>query len=173
MDETGERAAALPADSRIATLYRGAHLADAYAVPLPPAATRDIDALARAALATPAPWARRLLRVRDAVMSPFGVATSVQVGAKARAAGRDRIGFFPVQSKSEREVVVGEDDTHLDFRASVLVRPRADGSGDELVLTTVVHCHNALGRIYLALITPFHRLIVRSMLRRAAQREWT
>lgn len=172
MDEAREHAAGLPSESRIATLYPGAQLADAYAVPLPPEATRDIDALARAALASPRPWARQLLRVRDAVMAPFGVATSAQVSAKARAGGKERIGFFPVQSRSERELVVGEDDTHLDFRASVLVRPRADGEGDELVLTTVVHCHNALGRTYLALITPFHRVIVRSMLRRAALRGW-
>jgi hypothetical protein len=85
----------------------------------------------------------------------------------------ERTGFFPLQSRSEHELVVGEDDRHLDFRASVLVRRRDDGGGDELVATTVVRCHNALGRTYLAMISPFHSLIVRSGLRRAAQRRWT
>jgi hypothetical protein len=40
------------------------------------------------------------------------------------------------------------------------------------VATTVVHCHNTLGRVYLAVIAPFHRRIVRSALQRAARRGW-
>jgi hypothetical protein len=35
---------------------------------------------------------------------------------------------------------------------------------------TVVHCHNWLGRTYLAVISPFHRAIVRATLRRTARR---
>jgi hypothetical protein len=163
----------LPAESRIAVLFPGAQLADAYAVALPANAPRDITTLARAVFGNPAPWARSLMRARDAIVSGFGVKTSGQIAAEAKAAGTERISFFPLQSRSEQELIVGEDDRHLDFRASVLLRPRADGSGDELVTTTVVHCHNALGRIYLIAISPFHRLIVRSNLRRAAQRGWT
>ena len=41
-----------------------------------------------------------------------------------------------------------------------------------LTLSTVVHCHNRLGRVYLFVIAPFHRLIVRSGLRRAARLGW-
>jgi hypothetical protein len=173
MNFVHEHAVALPAESRIAALFPGAHLADAYAVALPAAATRDITDLARAVLANPAPWARSLMRVRNAMMAGFGVKTSDQIAAAARAAGTERISIFPLQSRSERELIVGADDRHLDFRASVLLRPLADGSGDELVATTVVHCHNALGRIYLVTISPFHRLIMRSNLRRAARRGWT
>jgi hypothetical protein len=168
-----ERQVPLPAESRMAALFPGAHLADAYAIALPPTAPRDMTALARAVLANPAPWARSLMRVRDRIVSALGVKTSGQIQSQARAAGTERIGFFPIQSRSERELIVGEDDTHLDFRTSVLLRERADANGDELVATTVVHCHNALGRTYLVLISPFHRLIVRSNLRRAAQRQWT
>jgi hypothetical protein len=172
MNHAGERRVQLPAESRISYLYLGAHLADAYAIALPHTATRDITVLAHAVLANPAPWARSLLRVRDAVMSGFGVKTSGQISSEAKTSGKERMSFFPVESRSERELVVGEDDRHLDFRASVLLRLCADGSGDELVATTVVHCHNTLGRVYLALISPFHRLIVRSNLRRASKRGW-
>jgi hypothetical protein len=41
-----------------------------------------------------------------------------------------------------------------------------------LTLSTVVHCHNALGRTYIRVIAPFHRLIVKSCLRRAARTGW-
>jgi Protein of unknown function (DUF2867) len=54
----------------------------------------------------------------------------------------------------------------------LLLRPRPDGSGDELVATSVVRCHNALGRVYLALIARFHRLVVISNLSRAANKGW-
>jgi len=33
----------------------------------------------------------------------------------------------------------------------------------------VVHCHNRLGRIYLATIAPFHRVIVPASLEQAAK----
>jgi hypothetical protein len=54
----------------------------------------------------------------------------------------------------------------------VLLRSLGDVRNDEAVLTTVVHCHNLLGRVYLGVISPFHRLVVRSNLARAARRGW-
>jgi len=35
-----------------------------------------------------------------------------------------------------------------------------------------VHCHNRLGRLYILVIAPFHRLVVQASLRRAAQIGW-
>jgi Protein of unknown function (DUF2867) len=59
-------------------------------------------------------------------------------------------------------VVLGMADKHLDFRAVVDVRQ--DGAGWQVTATTVVRTHNWLGRAYLAVIMPFHRLVVRAML---------
>ena len=78
------------------------------------------------------------------------------------------IGFFPLLSKNAGELVVGEDDRHLDFRVALLLRTGAAG-GRELVVVTVVHCHNWLGRTYLAAIAPFHRVIARASLEQAAR----
>ena len=86
--------------------------------------------------------------------------------AAAGAEGAARIDFFRLYEIAGDEAILGEDDRHLDFRVSVQRR-----SGD-IVVTTVVRCHNRLGRLYLALITPFHRIVVRSMLQRAGQRGW-
>jgi hypothetical protein len=35
-----------------------------------------------------------------------------------------------------------------------------------------VQCHNLLGRVYLLVIAPFHRMVVRSTLHRAARAGW-
>ena len=164
------RAVPAPPESVLAPLYEGADLLDAYAIDLPPGATGDIGQLTRAVLGQPAGWTRALMRIRDVAMAPLGVKTSAAI-ARARPVG-ERIHFFPVQARSACELVVGEDDRHLDFRAATLLRDTTNRQGRELVAITVVHCHNLLGRIYLATIAPFHRLIVRASLARAARRGW-
>jgi hypothetical protein len=161
-----------PPESDLAPGYAGADLADAFAIALPRDATRDIGVLAKAILAHPAPWARGLMKIRDAVMGLFGVKTAKQIRAATSSPGRDRIDFFPVISRSPRELIVGENDRHLDFRTSVLIRGGVDGAPDLVIATTVVRCHNRLGRLYLAVIRPFHVLIVKAYLRNAAKRGW-
>src|SRR5262249_55572186 len=44
--------------------------------------------------------------------------------------------------------------------------------GGQLTVSTVVHCHNLLGRAYIMVIAPFHHLVVRASLRRAARVGW-
>lgn len=167
---TKVRAVSAPTDSALAPLYADADLLDAFAIALPAEATGDIGRLSRAVLGQPAGWAKALMRIRDAVMAPLGVKTSKAI-ARARQDG-EHISFFPVLARTADELIVGEDDRHLDFRAATLLRATADGQGRELVAITVVHCHNLLGRAYLAVIASFHRTIVRNNLARAAQRGW-
>lgn len=156
----------MPGNSLLAPLYAGADLLDAYAVRLPAGASDDLEVLARAAFQRQAWWIRAPTRLRDGVMATVGAKTSRAVGVAAAARG-PVIGFFPVLSSSATELILGEDDRHLDFR--VAVQLRADANGRELVAATVVHCHNRLGRIYLATIAPFHRVIVPACLERAAR----
>lgn len=73
------------------------------------------------------------------------------------------VGFFPVVSKSDNQVVLGFDDRHLNFR--IVIDVRADGEGRRVVDTTTLVKRNILfGKIYLAVIAPFHRLIVETMM---------
>jgi hypothetical protein len=159
-------AVALPAGSRLADRFAGADLVDAYAIGLPQGTSHDVEALARFMPSAEAPWLRLLMAVRDAAVAGFGIKTSRQLRQGSVTDGVARIHIFRVYEIAEDEAILGEDDKHLDFRLSVRRRP-----GD-IVVTTVVHCHNLLGRAYLALIAPFHRLVVKSILRRAARRGW-
>lgn len=161
------RREALPAGARVAGLYRGAFLADAYAIDLPPDATRDILALARFAFERPAPWVDRLMALRDRLVGGFGIKTASALRA-GTGGGAPRIGIFRIYETHADEVVLGEDDRHLDFRLSVM----RSSAGDSLTAVTVVHCHNLFGRNYIRLIAPFHRLVVRSALERAARAGW-
>ena len=167
------REVAPPAESGVASWFETADLADAFAIPVDAAdAAKGVDSLARAAFGDPAPWIRRLVRLRDALVAGFGVKTSEEVRRAAISEKADRIDFFRVLGRSNRELILGEDDSHLDFRLSLLLRARPEGFGDELVATTVVRCHNALGRSYLLLISRFHRRVVVGILTRASNKGW-
>jgi Protein of unknown function (DUF2867) len=158
----------IPSDSALAPLYAGADLLDAYAIDLPAGASGDPEVLTRVAFERQAGWIRALTWLRDTVMASVGIKSSSAIGAAAATSGQQVIGYFPVLSKSASEMVMGGDDRHLDFRVAVLVRADAQG-GRELVVTTVVHCHNRLGRTYLAVIAPFHRTILRANLQRTVR----
>jgi len=162
------RAVPIPSDGVLAPLYAGADLLDAFAIHLPARASADPEVLARAAFARQAAWIRALTCVRDTVMATVGVKSSRAIGAAAATRGLQVIGYLPVLSKNAGEMVMGGDDRHLDFRVAVSVRPDAQG-GRELVVVTVVHCHNGLGRTYLAVIAPFHRTILRANLERTVR----
>ena len=154
-----------PPMSAIADWYRGADLLDSYAITLPHAAPEDLATLTRALFNRPPFWVRGLLRLRDQIVSPLGVKTTTAIRKAGATDGRDRIGFFPVLGRSANEFILGEDDRHLDFRASVLLQGEDRGSR-RLIVTTAVRCHNFLGRTYLRVIKPFHVLVVRSNLSR-------
>lgn len=156
----------LPPGSRATTFYPAPHLADAYALRLPDGATRDPEVLARFMFSRQAPWVARLMWLRNRIVAVFGIKTSDQLQAGTGAVRR--ISFFRIYAQDESEILLGEDDSHLDFRVSVRCEPRSQ----QLIVTTVVQCHNLIGRLYILLIAPWHRLVVRSAMQRAARTGW-
>ncbi|HEV7318435.1 MAG TPA: DUF2867 domain-containing protein [Ensifer sp.] len=103
-------------------------------------------------------WVRNLLRIRNGAVSIIGLKTA------APGPGRlGLVGAFPVLEKSDDEVVLGLDDKHLDFR--IVVDVRAGSAVNQIVgVTTLIRRHNALGRVYLAAVMPFHKMIVPTLL---------
>lgn len=132
--------------------------ADCYELQVPTADLTAID-VARAMLSRFPPWVRLLMTLRNSVTNVFGLKST----GSNLAGDKGKIGFFPIVSQSDDQVVLGFDDRHLDFR--VVIGVRDDGEGRRLIdTTTLVRRKILLGRIYIALITPFHRLIVSKML---------
>ncbi|MEK9969897.1 MAG: DUF2867 domain-containing protein [Ferrovibrio sp.] len=145
----------VPVDSAFAASLPGCDFADAFSVTVPRA---DLDARDVSAMffSTPPAWASALLNIRNAVMG--------RLGYKAPAIRKG----FPVLQESRTEVISGLDDGHLDFRALMRIDPAEGGS--RITLSTAVATHNWRGRTYLAVIMPFHKLIVRSMVQQMAMR---
>ncbi len=153
-----------PSNSLIVDWYPHSQLLDSYAIAIPSTPARSMRLLATLALGNPPVWFRALLTLRDAAVSPFGVKSSRHLRENGPAEAR--VDFFPILEERENEIILGENDRHLDFRMSLL-RLRT-GNDTQIVATTVVHIHNGLGRAYIAVIRPFHRLVVRRSMARLA-----
>jgi hypothetical protein len=163
----------LPAESAIAHAYATVNLSDAYSIELPAGTTTDPELLARFIFSQQAPWVRNLMAVRDALVVGLGLKTARHLTSAGAKSNADRVGIFKIYSTSQTEIILGEDDKHLDFRLSVLCSGQPSPASERhLILSTVVHCHNRLGRLYILLIAPFHRVVVQSTLRSAARMGW-
>lgn len=163
----------IPSQSAVTGLYKPTSLADAFAIPLPPDATHDRGELARFIVSNQPGWVGVLMNVRDAIVAVFGLKAARHLTSLRGGADGGRIALFKIYSASKTEIVMGEDDKHLDFRISVLCAAEAGTRpGRKLTVSTVVQCRNRLGRAYIRVIDPFHRWVVQASLRRAARQGW-
>jgi hypothetical protein len=142
-------------------LLPGAQFADAYRIEVDDRALTARQAAERMIAQQPR-WAEALLSLRNILVTPFGLKTS---GASTTAP-REMVGIFPIVSQTPDRLVAGFNDKHLDFR--IVVDVATSGTAQNVTATTLVLTHNWLGRTYLTVIMPFHRLIVRTLLRQVA-----
>jgi len=158
-----------PPESRLFADLPAAYFHDAWETALHDAGLSPADIAERVLAATPG-WAEALLRLRNALVKPFGVRAATALGARRpRPTGGwkpgDRFSIFRIETLDEAELVIGIDDVHLDVRVSFLAR-RA-GVTSSYVVSSWVKTHNWVGRAYMWPVAPFHALIVNSMMRAA------
>ncbi|MFY0622137.1 MAG: DUF2867 domain-containing protein [Pelagimonas sp.] len=139
-----------PQMSELWRLHQSGDFLDGYAV----TSSASVAEAAETAFTMPG-WANGLMRLRNALVKPLGLKTGEDTQAS------DAI--FPIHLDTETERVMGTDDNHLNFRISVL---KADGN---IHIATWVHANNIWGRIYLAVVMPFHILLSRNSLARVAR----
>ncbi|MBS0519868.1 MAG: DUF2867 domain-containing protein [Proteobacteria bacterium] len=158
----------VPAESVLKAAIGDADFHDAYAARLADGSLSPIEIGLRVMRSTPR-WVSLLMSVRNRLVSMVGLkdvgrmrdgtdrpADSYRVG--------DRLGIFSIFGSSEKEVLLGIDDRHLDVRVSIL-KMRRDGA-DSYVVSTAVHIKNLLGRIYMLPVARIHPLVVKASMRR-------
>lgn len=144
------RAVPVPATGLLAGALPRVDWSDAYEVTCPADARTDPQVWADAIFHSAPRWVRGLLAVRQATVALVGI-------------DRGRPNTFDTLTRTDEEVLLGTDERHLSFRASVLTR------ADRVVLSTVVQIHNRRGRAYSAVVRLIHPMIVRAVLGRAAR----
>lgn len=110
-------------------------------------------------------WIMNLMLLRNKVVALFGLKSdgkmddvkSLKVGEKA--------GIFMIYSIEKEEIIAGEDNVHLDFRVSVLKED------DEVTISTLIHYNNLFGKVYMTIVMPFHRLVVKAMMKNVLKRD--
>ncbi len=161
-------AATPPPGSQASLRLPGAYFHDCYRIAAPDVAASALETYLHVVRQTPG-WVNRLMALRNWMAGLVGLKNLGHLGALG--AGKqaseyrvgDRVGIFCLLYLSRDEVLLGDSDKHLDVVLSVCKAPQG-----ALSVTTVVHVHNWLGRLYMLPVTPMHKIIVRTMLKRTA-----
>jgi hypothetical protein len=162
------RTVPLPASCQLAATQHDADFANAHETLVPASSLSTTDIYCALMQQTPG-WVDGLMKLRNQIVQPLGlkdVGLLSSVTASAAIPGQ-RLGIFEVVSVSTQELVLQDDDKHLLVQLSVLKQPH-DATHDKLTISTVVHTHNRLGRIYMAFVAPAHRVIAPAVARRAS-----
>ena len=162
-------AVSIPTECALSSRQYDADFADAYEA-LVPASDLTATEIYRAVTRQTPGWIDALMRLRNQVVQPFGLKnlSGMAVVAPGDAVPGKRMGLFEVVSCSDQELVLQDDDKHLLVQLSVFKQTH-NHTHDKLTLSTVVHTHNTLGRIYMAFVGPAHKVIAPAVLRQAPQ----
>lgn len=150
MHSVSVQATSLPDPSGLHERFKEGDFLDCYA-----AASRVSPRQAAEEIVKFPKWAKALVTLRAIITLPFGLK---QDGPDLT----EKLGPFPVEHETETEIIAGFDDKHLNFRISILQHQ------DHIHLATWVRPHNTAGQVYLKLIMPFHIMIARDGVARAA-----
>jgi hypothetical protein len=146
--------------------------ADAFQCQLPENQPQNIDSVTRAIFLIMPQWVAQLLELRNAIVRPFGLKTSIDA---VPSSNQDKlqpgtaVGVFEVLDRRlHDEIMLGEDDKHLDYRVSIQLEREEEKCW--VVVSTAVKFNNWLGRAYFVLVRPVHKIIVPAMMRYGLER---
>ncbi|MCE7996433.1 MAG: DUF2867 domain-containing protein [Roseivirga sp.] len=126
----------------------------------------SLQELGNAIFDRPPKWVKGLFKVRNRIVRYFGLKTTMPEDYHTEFEEGGYISFFKILHVLEDELVLGANDNHLDFRAIISKTQEPEFN---IKVTTLVRFNNKTGRIYMALIAPFHRLVVKRMISQAWQ----
>lgn len=145
------------------------HYSDSYEVQIKDATNRLTLIGAANTFMKPSPkWINFLLKLRNLLVALVGLKTTEDVETKTnyQFEPNERAGLFRVFSKTEHELILGEDDKHLNFRVSLYLETVPnDTCTKQITVTTIVIYNNWFGRFYFFFVKPFHQLIVQTSLK--------
>jgi hypothetical protein len=119
-------------------------------------------------------WVRWLFNLRDILVKPFGLkgadenynSFQQKFTEMVRTGGNYKQMNIP--AKSENETILQLADKHLTAELSCHIENNIDNKL-KISIITLVHYHNALGKIYFAVIKPFHKIIVKTIMKRSVK----
>lgn len=163
---------AFPAQSVLGKTGIPYHFADSYCGTISDAANEIQPAdLGKAFFSAGPGWVSGLFKIRNKIVAVFGLKTPGKIKDRQQQLDNfkcepgERLGLFQVFDRTADEVILGEDDKHLDFRVSLLLYPANPNGQRQITVSTTVVYNNWVGRLYFLPVRPFHSLIVPVMLK--------
>jgi hypothetical protein len=141
--------------------------ADAFQCQLPENQSQNIDSVTRAIFLTMPQWVAQLLELRNAIVRPFGLKTSIDAvpsSDRGELQPGTAVGVFEVLDRRlNDEIMLGEDDNHLDYRVSIQLE--REDKKCWVVVSTAVKFNNWLGRAYFVPVRSVHKIVVPAMMK--------
>lgn len=156
----------VPRESLVVCSLPHIDFADAFRWQLPEGQTQNVDVVTRAIFSQLPGWLVALLHLRDTIVLPFGLKPSFDSNTTNRQDELKpgaKVGMFEVLDRTLEEIILGEDDRHLDYRVSVRLEREAGRCW--VVVSTVLKFNNWLGRAYFVPVKPLHKIIVPALMR--------
>ena len=162
----------IPKDSYIYNMASNATYTNSYAIDLQNKNLEIYD-IAKLFFDNAPPWVNTLMSFRDKVVSflKLNLKTAGPLGKQADKKENNvvpkvskKLNIFTLWFSDDNEIVLGEDDRHLNFRISL--KKTVENEQVRIIVSTVIFVNNTLGRLYLFFILPFHKIIVPAILRR-------
>ncbi len=137
----------------------------------------SVDYFAKNIFASMPEWSLYLFKLRNFLVKFVGlqggnILDSIEEAKKSDCGKGSLIGIFKVYERNDSEIMFVEKDSHLDFSGSLLLKNKDNSENkksaedSELIFITRVQYNRKLGNFYFFFVKPFHRLIIKSLLKR-------
>ena len=162
-----------PAQSRIALLVPDSYFHDSWSISAGDPRLSAMGQFLKAFSSTPA-WVNACMSLRNRAAAMVGLKNLGAFDQINKSKPEcdykpdDRVGIFTLIANTFDEVLLGDKDKHLDVTLSIHRAFDANAGAVVVTVTTVVHVHNLLGRLYMLPVVPMHRIIAPSVLRAVA-----
>ena len=163
----------IPSESLINSAMERIDYQDAFAIDVPLASDALPEKMPILFFKVFPSWFRGLMYLREFIARRIGLKTAHGMDVEQHLNNftgevGEAIALFKVMGKNETELLMGENDKHLDFRLSFFAIPK--GQSTHMILATTVQFNGWLGKLYFLPVGPIHRLIVPIVLKRMARR---
>ncbi len=109
-------------------------------------------------------WIKALFTLRNKIAKLFKLEHNLPDDYNTELKVGGYISFFKIYQLSENEIILGADDSHLNFRAII---NNTLEKANNIKVTTLVEFNNTKGKVYMKIVAPFHRIVVKQMIKKA------
>lgn len=124
----------------------------------------SLETITNLVFATMPKWVMALMALRNHLVKLIGLKSEKPEDYNEEFKIGGYIGFFKIMFLSDKKIILGANEDHLNFRAIIKLNSK---NTFNVCVTTLVEYNNTKGKRYMSIIKPFHRIVVRNMVKQA------